>query len=72
MWLADGSVLVGIWDTAESVVLHKVGRDGKVDVLGAIPRLARSISVSQHMNRMTIQTREHKGDAWMYRVVKQQ
>jgi hypothetical protein len=72
MWLADGSVLVGIWDTAESVALHKVGPDGRIELLGAIPRLTRSISVSQDMKRMTIQTRDYKGDAWMYRVVKQE
>ena len=57
-----------IWETQETVALYRVRGPGQVERLGTIQRPVVSISVSGDLRRVTVGTREYKGDAWMYKV----
>jgi hypothetical protein len=70
-WLADGSVLVNVWDTPESLSMYKVKGPGQVEKLGTVPHLVTNFNVSADLKRAVLGWRETKSDAFMYRVVKQ-
>ena len=70
-WLADGSLLVNVWDTPESLSMYKVKGAGQVEKLGTVPHLARNFNVSADLKRAVLSWRETKSDAFMYKVVKQ-
>jgi hypothetical protein len=70
-WLADGSLLVNVWDTPESLSMYKVKGVGQVEKLGTVPHLATNFNVSADLKRAVLGWRETKSDAFMYRVVKQ-
>jgi tRNA A-37 threonylcarbamoyl transferase component Bud32 len=69
-WLPDGSILLSIWETQESVTLYRVRGPGRVERLGAIPRPVTSFSASSDLRRAVVVTKEYHGDAWMSRVVR--
>jgi hypothetical protein len=70
-WLADGSILVNVWDTPESLSMYKVKGPGQVEKLGTVPHLVSNFNVSSDLKRAVLGWRERKTDAFVYRVVKQ-
>jgi hypothetical protein len=70
-WLTDGSLLVNVWDTPESLSMYKVKGAGQVEKLGTVPHLVTNFNVSADLKRAVLGWRETKSDAFMYRVVKQ-
>ncbi len=68
-WLDDGDLMVRIGDTPESSTFYRVTTTGKVTRLGSIPRPIQSISVSRDLRSAAVTTTDHKGDAWMSKVV---
>ena len=69
-WLPDGSILLSIWETQETVTIYRVRGPGRVERLGTIPRPVTSFSVSKDLRRATVVTHEYHGDTWMSRVVR--
>ena len=68
-WLTDGSILLAAWLGQQSVSLFKVKAAGQVESLGAVPHVASFTSFSADLRRATLQWRDYRGDAWLYRVV---
>jgi hypothetical protein len=69
-WLADGSIIFKIWPAVDAVELIRVRGPDQVERLGMVPHQAGSLSLSSDLQRATLQWREYRGDAWLYRVVK--
>jgi hypothetical protein len=69
IWLDDGDILVRVGDTPESSSFYRVSTLGKVTRLGSIPRPVVGVSVSRDLRQAAIVTKDHKGDAWMSKVV---
>jgi tRNA A-37 threonylcarbamoyl transferase component Bud32 len=69
-WLPDGSILLSIWETQETVTLYRVRGPGRSERLGTIPLPVTSFSVSKDLRRVAVVTHEYHGDAWMSRVVR--
>jgi len=68
--LPDHSMLLQIRETQETVAFYRLRGPGQIDRLGAIPRAADRVSVSNDLKRAAIVTRDYHGDAWMYHVVR--
>ena len=68
--LADGSLLLEVSETRESIALYHLRKPGEFKRLGAIPRPVQRLTVSQDLKRVALVTREYHGDAWMYRVIR--
>jgi hypothetical protein len=68
--LADGSLLLEVSETRESIALYHLRRPGEFKRLGAIPRPVQRLTVSQDLKRVALVTRQYHGDAWMYRVIR--
>ncbi len=71
-WLSDGSVLFFVWSGTDAVTLHKVRGPGQETSLGQVAHIATTVSTSADAQRATIMSRESRGDAWIYTVVKPQ
>lgn len=69
-WLADGSIAFAVWTSLDAVTVRQVTKPGQEKPIGAIAYLANALSLSRDLKRATIMSREYRGDAWMYRVVK--
>ena len=69
-WLPDGSILLDIWETQETVTAFRVRGPGQSERLGTVPRPVTSFRVSRDLRRAAVVTREYHGDAWMSRVVR--
>jgi hypothetical protein len=69
-WLPDGSILLAIWETQETVTLFRVRGPGQSERLGTIPQPVTSLSVSRDLHRATVVTHEYHADAWMSRVAR--
>jgi Tol biopolymer transport system component len=69
-WLIDGSLLVAIEDARETYSLYHVLGPDRAEKLGTIPRRVSSMSVSKDLKRAAVVVRDHRGDAWMSRVVR--
>ena len=69
-WLPDGSILLDIWETQETVTPYRVRGPGRSERLGTVPRPVTSFSASKDLRRAAVVTREYHGDAWMSRVVR--
>ena len=70
MWLNDGSVAFTVWSGTDAATIYKLSGPGARTTVGAIPHVANAVSLSRDLKRATVAWREHKGDAWMYRVVR--
>ena len=66
--LADGSVMVFIWETQEIVTLYRLRGPGRVERLGTVPRPVEKIGMSSDGRRVVVSTREFQGDIWLARV----
>jgi tRNA A-37 threonylcarbamoyl transferase component Bud32 len=71
MWLDDGSIALLVWSGSDAVTVRKLTGPGEEQVVGAIGHVASSLSLSRDLQRATLMWREYRGDAWMYRVVRQ-
>jgi hypothetical protein len=69
-FLADGSVLLRVRPTQESVALLQLRGPGNVKRLGVIPRPVANVSLSADLKRAVIIERNYHGDAWMSRIVR--
>jgi hypothetical protein len=69
-WLGDGTLLFGVWDTPESVVLNKVTAPGRITRLGRESRPSANISVSADLKRISVVERNYHGDAFTSRIVR--
>ncbi len=67
-WLQDGTMLLGVHKTADTRTFYRLRVPGKADLLGTIPRAVWGVDVTPDIKRAVISTREHNGDAWLYRV----
>jgi hypothetical protein len=64
-WLGDGSLVVVVNATAETSTLYRVGGPGRARRLGTIPRPADYITVSVDARRVSLRTRDFRGDVWL-------
>jgi hypothetical protein len=69
-FLADGSVLLRVRPTQESVALLQLRGPGDIKRLGVIPRPVAGVSLSADLKRALIVERNYHGDAWMSRIVR--
>ncbi len=69
-FLADGSLVFPLWGTEEAVTLYHVRGPGRAESLGTIPRPVDALTVSKDLRRVTVHTREYRGDAWMSTVLR--
>jgi len=69
-WLPDGSLMVWIWTTQESVSLYRVRGPGRVTSLGVVARPIYGFRASDDLRRAAVVVRNYHGDAWMSRVVR--
>jgi hypothetical protein len=65
MWLGDGSLLLRVMETPETVTLYRVRGPGRVERLGAIPRPADDVSVSLDGRHVTVRTLDFRGDVFL-------
>jgi hypothetical protein len=70
MWLQDGSLLITIFDTPESVTLYRARIGGPIERLGSIPHPVTAVAVSADLRRAVVTTRDYRGDAWLSKVVR--
>jgi hypothetical protein len=68
--VSDGSLVLYIGETAETVTLYHLRGAGQLERLGTIPRPVQNVTVSNDLKRAAIVTRDYHGDVWMYRVVR--
>lgn len=69
-WLDDGSLAFLAWRGTDAVSIRRVRGPGSETMLGEVPHVATTMSVSRDLKRASLMWREYRGDAWMYRVVK--
>jgi hypothetical protein len=69
-FLADGSLLVQVRPTQESMSLTQFRGPGDPKRLGVIPRPVAGVSISDDLKRALIVERTYHGDAWMSRIVR--
>jgi len=68
--LNDGSFLLRVHDTPETISLYHLLGPGRYVKLGAIPGKVSSLSVSGDLKHVAVVTREYRGDAWKTQVVR--
>jgi len=66
--LPDGSIIVPIWETQETVTLFRLRGPGRIERVGTIPRPVDMIRVSSDGRRVVVSTRESRGDIWLARI----
>jgi len=69
-FLSDGSMLINISGTQESVTLYRAVGPGRIERLGTVPRPVLGLTFSRNGRRATVLARDYHGDAWMSKVVK--
>jgi Tol biopolymer transport system component len=69
-WLNDGTLLVVFIEALETYSVYHLLGPGRAEKLGTIPRRVSSVSVSKDMKHAAVVVRDHRGDAWMSRVVR--
>jgi hypothetical protein len=69
-WLANGTIAFAVWSSSDAAALRRLTGPGQMQSIGALRHMADEVSLSRDLQRATIMWREHRGDAWMYRVVK--
>jgi len=67
-FLADGSVVIPVWETQESVTLYRLRGPGRIERVGTIPRPVDQIRVTSDGRRVVVSTREFQGDIWLARI----
>jgi len=70
MWLNDGSLAFTVWSGTDAATIYKLTGPSAQTTVGAIPHVANTLTLSRDLKRATLGWREHKGDAWMYKVVR--
>ena len=68
MWQGDGSLIVGVVETAGTATLYRVRGPGRVERVGTIPRPVQSVFVARDGRRAFIRTRDMRGDIWLARL----
>jgi len=66
--LADGSVMVPVYETQEFATLYRLRGPGRIERVGTIPRPLELIRVSADGRRLAATTRESHGDIWLARL----
>jgi hypothetical protein len=69
-WLSDGTLLLRLAETPETYSLYHLTQPDRAAKLGTIPRTVSAISVSADLKRAAIVVHDHRGDAWVSRVVR--
>jgi hypothetical protein len=64
-FLGDGSLLAIVYETAERATLYRVRGPGRIERLGTIPRPVNSVSASRDARRVSVVTRDYRGDVWL-------
>ena len=67
-FLADGSVVIPVWETQESVTLYRLRGPGHIERVGTIPRPVDLMRVASDGRRVVVSTREFQGDIWIARI----
>ncbi len=55
-WLPDGSLLVAVWDTPQTVSLYRLHGPNAIERLGTVPRALNEITVSNDLKRAALVT----------------
>jgi hypothetical protein len=69
-WQGDGSLLVSVDRSAGIAALYRIRGPGRVESLGTIPRPVEGISASLDGRRISLRTRETRGDVWLAHIGK--
>ena len=67
-FLADGSVVIPVWETQESVTLYRLRGPGRIERVGTIPRPVDQMREASDGRRVVVSTREFQGDIWLARI----
>ena len=70
VFLSDGSLGFEVLPSEETVTLYRVPAPGQLDLLGTVPRPVTGVTGSADLKRVSVDTKDYHGDAWMSRVVK--
>ncbi len=70
VFLSDGSLGFEVLPSAETVSLYRVPAPGQLELLGTVPRPVTGVTGSDDLKRVSVDTKDYHGDAWMSRVVK--
>ncbi len=69
-FLTDGSLLLAVFPTDQSVALYRLTGPGAMESLGTIPLPVSDVSISDDLKRAVVTVRNDRTDAWMVKVVK--
>jgi hypothetical protein len=69
-WSSDGSVTLLAWSGTDAVTVHRISGPGERTVVGQVARPVTTMTISADGTRATVMSREARGDAWRYTVVK--
>jgi hypothetical protein len=70
-WLDDGSIMVVTWETAETATLFRARSPGRVERVGTIPLPVDPygrIALSRDGRRVSVVTKQFRGDIWLAKV----
>jgi hypothetical protein len=69
-FLADGSLLLMVFETERTVTLYRLRGPGRMERLGSIPRPVSDLSVAADLRHAIVTIQDYRGDAWMTRIVR--
>jgi len=69
-FLSDGGMVFQVMPSQESATLYRVSSPGQLQLVGTVPRPVSGLTVSADLRRVTIDTRDYHGDAWMSTVTR--
>ncbi len=69
-FLSDGSVGFEVWPSQETATVYRVPAPGRMQLVGTVPRPIADMTVSADLKRVSVDTKDYHGDAWMSRVDK--
>ncbi|MGH7627378.1 MAG: protein kinase domain-containing protein, partial [Gemmatimonadaceae bacterium] len=68
-FLPDGSMLLEVFETEQTVTLYRLRGPGRMERLGTIPRPVSDVSVAADLDHAVVTVRDYHADAWMTRIV---
>ena len=69
-FLTDGSLLLAVFPTDQSVALYRLTGPGSMVSLGSIPLPISDVSISDDLKRAVVTLRSDRTDAWMVKVMR--
>jgi hypothetical protein len=68
-FLSDGSILLVVFKTAQTVAVYRLRGPGRMELLGMIPRPVSDVSIASDLDHTLVTVRNYHADAWMIRIL---